>query len=152
MEETDPRRVLEMARAFQPDLVLPDLIMPELDGAEVAAQLEADWTLPRVPIVFLTALITLEEARHVRRIEGHRLVAKPVSTSELIRVVGKNFLSSAEAQLPNECFSVPARRTPACRDAQPDSCTKSAPLCRLGISRQETSSFTSAQGQLDRYA
>lgn len=104
-EETDPRRVLETARAFQPDLVLLDLIMPELDGAEVAAQLETDWTLHRVPIVFLTALITPEEARHVRRVEGHRLVAKPVNTSELIRVVEENLPSSTEARVPNECFS-----------------------------------------------
>ena len=35
-EENDPRRVLETALGFQPDLILLDLIMPELDGAEVA--------------------------------------------------------------------------------------------------------------------
>src|ERR1700746_4233331 len=59
----DPRRALEAARSFKPDLVLVDLIMPQADGSEVAAQLEADWALHSVPIVFVTALITREEAR-----------------------------------------------------------------------------------------
>src|ERR1700747_3226305 len=34
----DPRRALETARSFKPDLVLLDLIMPQEDGIEVAAQ------------------------------------------------------------------------------------------------------------------
>jgi CheY-like chemotaxis protein len=48
----DPRRALETGRSFKPDLVLVDLIMPQEDGIEVAAQLEADWALHGVPIVF----------------------------------------------------------------------------------------------------
>ena len=59
----DPRRALEAARSFKPDLVVVDLIMPQADGLEVAAQLEADWALHAVPIVFMTALITPEEAQ-----------------------------------------------------------------------------------------
>src|SRR5213592_5000438 len=74
----DPRRALETARSFKPDLVIVDLIMPQADGSEVATQLEADWALHEVPIVFVTTLITPEEARYGRRIDGHRIVAKPV--------------------------------------------------------------------------
>src|SRR5882672_10081491 len=67
----DPRQALETARSFKPDLVIVDLIMPQADGLEVATQLEADWALHEVPIVFVTALITPEEARDGRRINGH---------------------------------------------------------------------------------
>ena len=59
----DPRRALETARSFKPDLVVVDLIMPQADGLELATQLEADWVLHEVPIVFVTTLITREEAR-----------------------------------------------------------------------------------------
>jgi CheY-like chemotaxis protein len=83
----DPRRALEAARSFKPDLVVVDLIMPQADGVEVAAQLEADWALHEVPIVFLTALITREEARESRRINGHRFVRKPTRGFDLIRIV-----------------------------------------------------------------
>jgi DNA-binding response OmpR family regulator len=80
----DPRRALETGRSFKPDLVLVDLIMPQADGIEVAAQLEADWTLHGVPIVFLTSLITAEEAKDGRRVYGHRILPKPTTSSELI--------------------------------------------------------------------
>src|SRR2546430_3316018 len=86
----DPRRALETARSFKPDLVIVDLIMPQADGLEVATQLEADWALHEVPIVFVTTLITPEEARDGRRINGHRVVPKPTRGFDLIRVVEEN--------------------------------------------------------------
>src|SRR5260370_4394416 len=61
----DPLRALETARSFKPDLVLVDLIMPQADGLEVATQLEADYAPHELPHVFVTALITHEEARNV---------------------------------------------------------------------------------------
>jgi CheY-like chemotaxis protein len=86
----DPRRAFETARRFHPDLILLDLIMPEADGTEVAAQITSNWMLHSVPIVFVTALITREEARDGRRIEGHRVVPKPGHSLDLIRVVEEN--------------------------------------------------------------
>ena len=86
----DPPRALETARNFKPDLMLVDLIMPQADGIEVAEQLETDWALHEVPIVFVTALITPEEARDGRRINGHRVVPKPTRGFDLIRVVEEN--------------------------------------------------------------
>jgi len=93
----DPRRALEAGRSFKPDLVLVDLIMPQADGIEVAAQLEADWALHGVPIVFLTSLITAEEAKDGRRVYGHRILPKPTSSSALIRLVEQNLPCCAEA-------------------------------------------------------
>src|SRR5438105_14584290 len=89
-DENDPRRALETARSFHPDLILLDLIMPQADGTEVAAQITSDWMLHSVPIVFVTALITREEARGGRRIEGHRVVPKPGHSLDLIQLVEEN--------------------------------------------------------------
>ena len=93
----DPRRALETARSFKPDLVLVNLIMPQADGPEVAAQLGADWALHGVPIVFLTSLITAEEAKDGRRVYGHRILPKPTSSSELIEFVEQNLPCCVEA-------------------------------------------------------
>ena len=93
----DPRRALETARSFRPDLILLELIMSEADGTEVAVQVRSDWMLHGVPIVFVTTLITPEEARDGRRIEGHRVVAKPTRSSELIKVVEENLPRCAAA-------------------------------------------------------
>ena len=92
----DPRRALEAARSFKPDLVVVDLIMPQADGLEVAAQLEADWALHGVPIVFLTSLITAGEAKDGRRVYGHRILPKPTGSSELIELVEQNLPCCAE--------------------------------------------------------
>ena len=93
----DPRRALEAARSFKPDLVLVDLIMPQEDGPEVAAQLQADWALHGVPIVFLTSLITAEEAKDGRRVYGHRILPKPASSSALFELVEQSLPCCAEA-------------------------------------------------------
>jgi two-component system OmpR family response regulator len=92
----DPRRALETARSFKPDLVLVDLIMAQEDGIEVAAQLEADWALHGVPIVFLTSLITAAEAKDGRRVYGHRILPKPTSSSDLFQLVEQNLPCCAE--------------------------------------------------------
>jgi CheY-like chemotaxis protein len=86
-EENYAGSALETARSFQPDLILLDFVMPHLDGAEVAAQIESDWALHGVPIVFVTGLVTSDEARNGQRIDGHRVVSKPVSSSDLLGAV-----------------------------------------------------------------
>jgi CheY-like chemotaxis protein len=62
-EENDAENVRAAARAFDPDLVLLDIMMPQLDGSEVAAALKADPVTRGVPIIFLTALVSEEDAR-----------------------------------------------------------------------------------------
>jgi CheY-like chemotaxis protein len=96
-EENDPRRALETARSFHPDFILLDLIMREADGTEVAAEITSDWMLHSVPIVFVTSLITPEEARDGRRIDGHRIAAKPHTAAELIRLIEENLPCCAQA-------------------------------------------------------
>ena len=93
----DPRRALEIARSFKPDLVLVDLVMSQEDGPEVAMEIEGDWALHGVPIVFLTSLITAEEAKDGRRVYGHRILPKPTSSSELIELIEQNLPCCAEA-------------------------------------------------------
>jgi CheY-like chemotaxis protein len=58
--------------------------MPETDGGEVAARIESDPTLRRIPVVFLTALVTKAEARSGLQIQGHPFLAKPISIPELV--------------------------------------------------------------------
>jgi two-component system OmpR family response regulator len=96
-EENDAASAVETARSFRPDLVLVDLVMPHIDGAEVAAQIESDWALHGVPIVFVTGLVTPDEARNGQRIDGHRAVPKPVSSSDLLNVVEESLPCRAAA-------------------------------------------------------
>ena len=83
-EENEPARAYQTALRVKPDLILLDIAMPETDGGEVAARIESDPTLHRIPIVFLTALVTKAEARSGLRIQGHPFLAKPISIPELV--------------------------------------------------------------------
>ena len=96
-EENDAASAAETARSFRADLILLDLVMPQLDGAEVAAQVESDWALHGVPIVFVTGLVTRDEARNGQRIDGHRVVSKPVSSFDLLGAVEESLPCRAAA-------------------------------------------------------
>jgi CheY-like chemotaxis protein len=87
LEENDAARAHQSARNFRPDAILLDIMMPVTDGAEVAAQIEADAELRGTPIIFLTALVTMPEAKNGLRIEGHRSLAKPIDIPELINQI-----------------------------------------------------------------
>jgi CheY-like chemotaxis protein len=87
LEENDATRAYQNARNFRPDVILLDIMMPKEDGAEVAAQIEADPELRSTPIIFLTALVTMPEAKNGLRIEGHRSLAKPIDIPELINQI-----------------------------------------------------------------
>ena len=90
LEENDATKADRTAHDFKPDVILLDIIMPELDGAELATQIEADRELRDTPIIFLTALVSHGEAKSGLHIQGHPLVAKPISIPELIDAIEKN--------------------------------------------------------------
>jgi CheY-like chemotaxis protein len=96
LEENDPTKVDQTAHNFKPDVILLDIIMPKMDGGELATQIEADRELHDTPIIFLTALVTHSEAKSGLHVQGHPLVAKPISIPELIDAIEKHLPARAE--------------------------------------------------------
>jgi CheY-like chemotaxis protein len=94
-EENDASKAHQTAQGLKPDLILLDIAMPETDGGEVAARIEADPALHRIPIVFLTALVTKAEGKSGLRIQGHPFLAKPISLPELIEGIEGNLPARA---------------------------------------------------------
>jgi len=75
LEENDATKADQTAHSFEPDLILLDIVMPEIDGGELATQIQADRELHDTPIIFLTALVTHDEAKsglHIRDIHSSR--------------------------------------------------------------------------------
>ena len=96
LEENDSTKADQTAHNFKPDVILLDIIMPKMDGGELATQIEADRELHDTPIIFLTALVTHGEAKSGLQIQGHPLVAKPISIPELIDAIEKHLPAPAE--------------------------------------------------------
>ena len=95
LEESDATNAYQSARNFRPDLIFLDVVMPEADGGDVAAKIEADPTLRTTPIIFLTALVTKAEAKAGLLMQGHPILAKPISIPELINKIEENLPAHA---------------------------------------------------------
>ena len=82
---TDPRQALPLYFEFQPDIVLLDLHMPHLDGYAVIAQLKA--AVPPedyLPILVLTADVTIDTKRRALKAGAKDLVTKPLDNFEVV--------------------------------------------------------------------
>jgi DNA-binding response OmpR family regulator len=83
-EENESPSAIGAARAFGPDLILMDIMMPELNGVELAAKMEADKTLARTPIVFLTALTSPNGLGVSSDAAGHQFISKSLDFQHLL--------------------------------------------------------------------
>lgn len=88
MEENQGSKAVATARQFKPDLIILDVMMPDVDGGTVAADLAETQDMKNIPVVFLTAIVTKEEAGPTgSTIGGHTVLAKPVNLKNLITCI-----------------------------------------------------------------
>ena len=74
---TEARKAVENARALRPDVVLCDIDMPHMNGAEVAAAFQKDPDLSKVPVLFMTNVLSpVEVAGMGGMVGGHRSISK----------------------------------------------------------------------------
>ena len=88
--ENRSAHALASAREFRPDMVLLDVEMPGKNGGEVAREMRADPSLGQVPILFLTSLISHDEAGDREAVlGGERYLAKPMRSQVLVATVDR---------------------------------------------------------------
>lgn len=82
------RAGLELARSSRPDVVVLDVMMPGMSGGEVAEALRAHPATAGIPVIFLTGVLSREEAKELGgEIGGERFMAKPVDHQELAAAI-----------------------------------------------------------------
>ena len=79
------REGIRLARIEKPDLIFLDIVMPEISGDEVAMALFDHPETNKIPIIFLTALITKTETgtEILKEVGGRSFLAKPVRTRHI---------------------------------------------------------------------
>jgi CheY-like chemotaxis protein len=88
---------LKVAEEFRPNLIVLDVDMPGKDGGAVAADFQNDPRFAKIPIVFLTSLVTHLEAGEWEVMSGGiPFLAKPVNPQALSTTV-KDLLSRSYA-------------------------------------------------------
>lgn len=81
---------LNVARTFQPQVAIFDVDMPGKDGGQLARDFAADPTLRKVPVLFLTSLVSGSEAGDKEVVRGDKIfLSKPVSPLVLIRALDR---------------------------------------------------------------
>lgn len=68
----------------QPDLILLDLMMPEMDGHEVLARLRADPRTTTIPVIFVTAMDTVEAETFCLKQGAVDFITKPLIASVVL--------------------------------------------------------------------
>jgi len=81
------RRQGAYADAVVPDLVLLDLNLPKVDGRQVLAEIKADESLMRIPVVVLTTSASQDDISRAYGSHANCYITKPVDLDQFLRVV-----------------------------------------------------------------
>ncbi|WPD24568.1 MAG: response regulator [Candidatus Electrothrix scaldis] len=80
-------QALALLQETIPDIILLDVMMPELDGFETCRRVKADERLVDIPVIFMTALDTVEDKVTGFKAGGVDYITKPFQQTEvLIRI------------------------------------------------------------------
>jgi CheY-like chemotaxis protein len=86
----DPAEVVALARREQPHVILSDIDMPEMSGGDVAAAVAAEPETATIPVIYLTALVSPQEAQDMEgQVGGRPGVSKRAPLSELVEVIDR---------------------------------------------------------------
>ena len=80
-----------------PDLILLDIMMPEMDGYEVCRVLKSSETTRGIPVIFLAAKMTLEDAQKGLAAGAVDYLIKPIFSSLLLARVAAQIALKANA-------------------------------------------------------
>ncbi|HSH89406.1 MAG TPA: response regulator [Ramlibacter sp.] len=88
LSTVDPHKALGLAKSEQPDVVLCDIDMPGMNGGDVAAALAADPETAHIPLIYLTSLVSPNEARDLGgQVGGRPGVSKRAPLAELVACI-----------------------------------------------------------------
>jgi DNA-binding response OmpR family regulator len=85
MKADNGKDAIEIAVKSKPDIILLDIVLPDISGAEVARILQKNRATKRIPIIFLTGLLTKKEASTA--IAGKAFISKPYTLDEVINEI-----------------------------------------------------------------
>jgi len=86
---TRGKEALTLAEEILPDLIILDIVMPDIEGGEVASLLAAKPQTAKIPIMFLTGILTKEEEASRTKSGKHFMLAKPTTSEEVIAKVNE---------------------------------------------------------------
>jgi PAS domain S-box-containing protein len=88
-EASNGHEGLELAHRLRPDLILMDIVMPELDGLEAARLLRQQEALRDVPIIALSASVSVSDNDQCLAAGMNAFLPKPLEADKLLEQMAK---------------------------------------------------------------
>ncbi len=92
LQTDDGHKVLDMARAEKPDLILMDVQLPEISGLDITRALKEDEDLRTIPVIGITALALRGDEEKVLDAGCDAYIPKPISVKTFLEEI-KRFLN-----------------------------------------------------------
>ena len=83
---------ISQVKEHDPDLILLDVMMPDMNGFDVCKIIKSDEAFAEIPVIFLTALDTLEGALRGLELGGIDYLIKPVNY-DLLKLRVRNHIA-----------------------------------------------------------
>ena len=78
---------VRLAKELIPDLILCDIRLPGLNGYQVLRVVRADPMTANIPLIFLTAQMSLADLEQSQNLAVNGYLAKPFTTAALLKVI-----------------------------------------------------------------
>jgi CheY-like chemotaxis protein len=89
---------LVKAISEKPDAILLDVMMPGMDGLALLRELKANPVTESIPVVFLTARLSLTEPQRFQELGVQGAIAKPFNSLTLVPQIAKTLGWTIETQ------------------------------------------------------
>jgi diguanylate cyclase (GGDEF)-like protein len=108
MVATDGEQAINAAATGKPDLILLDVVMPGMDGYEVCRQLKAATATASIPIIFITAMVNVENETKGFALGAVDYISKPFNSAVVKARVGVHMQLKRKNDLLNSLASIDA--------------------------------------------
>jgi two-component system cell cycle response regulator DivK len=87
MEAVSAEEGLALVKRHRFDLVLMDIQLPGMNGIEALECLRADEETNKIPVVAVTASVTMQDQSQITRAGFNAFISKPISVKEFLETV-----------------------------------------------------------------
>ena len=94
---SDGREAVDMARSYQPDLILMDILMPKMDGYTACNKIKTDPITRAIPVVMLTAVDHELNVKLSQEMGANGYITKPFTPRDLLAAVDQFLKTPGEA-------------------------------------------------------
>lgn len=89
IQTRDGLKVMEIARAEKPDLILMDIQLPQVSGLDITANLKKDEELSKIPVIAVTAFAMKGDEDKIRQGGCEDYLSKPISVPDFMAMINK---------------------------------------------------------------